>query len=209
MRDRDRDFAALVLRLATGPMVIAHGYNKVFGKGGLHGTSRWFESLGLRPGWVHARLAAATEIGAGTMITLGAFDPLPSAAVIGLMVTAARTDHRGKGFFIFKGGWEYVAYVAAAATALAGLGSGRWSLDRLMGRRPRSGAKVALMAAALGAVNSTLLLATAYQPEVPAADGATEATGAPSAAGTPKGTAGTDGVGATVPAGEMGGEAEA
>ena len=164
MGDRDRDFAALVLRLATGPMVIAHGYNKVFGKGGLEGTSRWFEGLGLRPGWVHARLAAATELGAGTLITLGALDPLPGAAIVGLMITATRTDHRGKGFFIFKGGWEYTAFVAATTTALASLGSGRWSVDRLLGRKPRTGAKVALLAAAFGVANSTALLAAAYRP---------------------------------------------
>jgi len=44
----DRDFAALVLRLAIGPMLIAHGSNKVMGSGGLDGTTGWFESLGLR-----------------------------------------------------------------------------------------------------------------------------------------------------------------
>jgi putative oxidoreductase len=170
MKDRDRDMAALTLRLAIGPMLLAHGYNKVFGSGGLEGTTRWFEGLGLRPGWVHARMAAATELGAGAAITLGVMDPLPSAAVVGLMVTAARTDHRGKGFFVFKGGWEYTVFVAAAATALAALGSGRWSVDRLIGRRPRSGAKAALFAAAFGVANSTLLLATSYQPKVDESD---------------------------------------
>jgi len=168
MSERERDFAALALRLAIGPMLVAHGSNKVFGSGGLEGTTRWFEGLGLQPGWVHARAAAATELGAGTLITLGALDPLPSAAVVGLMVTAARTDHRGKGFFVFKGGWEYVAFVAVAATALAGLGSGRWSLNHLLGRRPRTGAKVALMSAALGVASSTALLAASYRPVVKA-----------------------------------------
>src|SRR5947209_17813486 len=94
------DLVALLLRLALGPMLIAHGYNKVFGKGGLKGTTNWFDSLGLRPAYIHARMAAATEIGAGTLLTLGAANPLPSAAAIGLMTTAARTDHKGKGFFV-------------------------------------------------------------------------------------------------------------
>ena len=164
MSDRDRDFAALALRLSIGPMLVAHGANKVFGKGGLQGTTGWFDSLGLKPAWVHARLAAATEIGSGILITLGAADPLPSAAVVGLMATAAATDHRGKGFFIFKGGAEYVMVVAAGATALAGLGSGRWSVDRLVGRRPRTGAKAALFAVALGLANAAGLLASSYRP---------------------------------------------
>jgi len=73
----DRDFAALVLRLAIGPMLIAHGSNKVMGSGGLDGTTGWFESLGLRPAAVHARVAAATEITAGTAITLGSSTRFP------------------------------------------------------------------------------------------------------------------------------------
>jgi putative oxidoreductase len=56
----ERDFASLALRATIGPMLIAHGTNKVFGSGGLEGTTRWFEALGLRPAAVHARMAAAT-----------------------------------------------------------------------------------------------------------------------------------------------------
>jgi putative oxidoreductase len=110
-------------------------------------------------------MAASTEIGAGVLITLGAANPLPSAAVVGLMTTAAATDHRGKGFFVFKGGWEYTAVVAAAATALAALGNGRWSVDRLLHRNPRSGAAVALGAAAFGAASAAALLAASYRPD--------------------------------------------
>src|SRR5215471_18971091 len=66
------DGPALMLRLTIGPMLMVHGYNKVFGSGGLDGTTRWFDGLGLHPAHVHARLAATTEIGAGAMITLGA-----------------------------------------------------------------------------------------------------------------------------------------
>jgi putative oxidoreductase len=162
----NHDLAALVLRLAMGPMLIAHGSNKLFGKGGLEGTTRWFDALGLRPAWLHARLAAATEIGSGTLITLGVLDPLPASAVIGLMATAAATDHRGKGFFVFKGGWEYTAIVGSAAVALTVLGSGRWSLGRLLGLKRRNGAKAATLAVALGLSNAAALLASSYRPEV-------------------------------------------
>jgi putative oxidoreductase len=167
----ERDFASLILRSAIGPMLIAHGTNKVFGSGGLEGTTRWFNSLGLQPAAVHARMAAATEITSGALITLGAGNPLPSAAVVGLMTTAALTDHKGKGFFVFKGGWEYTAVVAAAATALAGLGYGRWSLDRLLRRKSRSGVAIALGTAALGVAAAAGLLATSYRPELEDAAG--------------------------------------
>ncbi len=163
----EHDLAALLIRLAVGPMLIAHGYNKVWGGGGLEGTERWFASLGFQPAKVHARMAAATEIGTGTLITVGALNPLPSAALIGLMTVAARTDHRGKGFFVFKGGWEYTAVLGVLGAALAAMGYGRWSVDRLVGRH-RRGLGAALVAVALGLGNASALMAASYRPEPPA-----------------------------------------
>lgn len=160
---RPTDSAALLLRLAVGPMLFAHGYNKVFGQGGLQGTTRWFDALGLKPAHVHARMAAATELGAGTLLTVGAASPLPAAATIGLMTTAARTDHRGKGFFVFKGGWEYTGVVAVVAAVMAALGPGRFSVDGARGRS-RSGLRWAVLAATVGVVSSLALLAGTYRP---------------------------------------------
>jgi putative oxidoreductase len=128
MSTKDRDFAALTLRAAIGPMFIAHGSNKVFGAGGLEGTTGWFESLGLRPAHVHARMAAATEIGAGALLTLG------------------------------------TGVIAAAALAVAGLGNGRWSVDHLLQRKPRTGAASALAAATFGVASAAALLAASYRP---------------------------------------------
>ena len=129
----DVDIAALLLRLVLGPVLVVHGMNKVAGPGGLAGTAGWFASLGLRPGMLHARAAAANEIGAGALLTLGLLTPLAAAALVGLMVVAAFTDHRGKGFFVFKGGWEYVAVAGAVSVALAVLGPGDVSLDHAFG----------------------------------------------------------------------------
>jgi putative oxidoreductase len=158
------DLASLLLRLTIGPMLFTHGYNKVFGKGGLKGTTGWFDALGLKPAHVHARMAAATEMGAGTLLTLGAASPLPAAATIGLMTTAARTDHRGKGFFVFKGGWEYVGVVGVVSAVLAALGPGRFSVDALLGKH-RSGLRWAIFAAVFGVASATGLLAATYRPD--------------------------------------------
>ena len=143
------DVAALILRGAIGPMMVVHGMNKVRGPGGLEGTTRYFESLGLQPAHVHARVAAATEITTGTLVTLGAMTPLASAGIIGVMTSAAATDHKGKGFFIFKGGWEYVAVVGATAGALSALGPGRLSVDAARGKG-RGGLARAVFSTALG-----------------------------------------------------------
>jgi putative oxidoreductase len=143
------DVAALIMRLTIGPMMVVHGMNKVRGPGGLEGTTRWFASLGLEPAAVHARMAATTEIGTGTLLTLGAMTPLASAGVIGVMTVAAATDHKGKGFFIFKGGWEYVGVVGATAAAISALGPGRYSFDGARGRS-RGGLRPALLSTVLG-----------------------------------------------------------
>jgi putative oxidoreductase len=191
---RSTDTESLLLRLAIGPMLVAHGWNKVFGKGGMAGTTRWFDSLGLKPAKVHARLAAATEIGAGSALALGAASPLPSAAIIGLMTTAARTDHRGKGFFVFKGGWEYTGVIAAVAAVIAALGPGRYSVDGLRGRQ-RRGIGWALAAAAFGVASSTLLIATSYRPQQ-SPEGAAPGTGGDGGAAGPDSEAAGPGSGA-------------
>lgn len=139
----------MLLRLTVGPMLVFHGYSKIFRGGGLGGTARYFEKLGLRPGMVHAGLGAGTEIGAGTLMTVGALSPLPAAGAIGLMATAARTDHKGKGFLVFKGGWEYTGVVAAAAAAMAALGPGPLSVDRIRGK-DRRGLAWTVLALAIG-----------------------------------------------------------
>jgi putative oxidoreductase len=153
------DVAALILRLTVGPMMIVHGMNKVRGPGGLEGTTKYFDSLGLQPAHVHARVAATTEIGTGALLTLGTLTPLASAGVIGIMTAAAATDHKGKGFFIFKGGWEYVGVVGATAAAISALGPGKYSVDGARGKR-RGGLRTALFSAALGVGAAVGMLVT-------------------------------------------------
>ncbi|MFF3570975.1 DoxX family protein [Nocardia jiangxiensis] len=161
--DRSVDVAAVALRATLGPMLISHGWNKIAGPGGIEGTTRWFDSLGLRPAAAHARLAAVGEIMAGAGLVLGLANPLPAAATVGLMSVAAATDHRGKGFFVFKGGWEYVGVVAGTAVALAGLGHGRFSIDGARGGG-RTGLRPAATAATLGVTAAGVLLKLCYRP---------------------------------------------
>lgn len=122
----------LILRVVLGLTMAAHGYNKLFGSGGISGTAGWFDSIGMRPGWFHARLAAWTEIAAGLCLAVGLFTPVAAAAFVALMLVAAWTVHRGNGFFITKEGWEYNLVLAGAAVAIGAQGAGRFSLDRLL-----------------------------------------------------------------------------
>ncbi|MEK7409895.1 MAG: DoxX family protein [Actinomycetota bacterium] len=119
------------MRLAFGLSIFAHGYNKVFGKGGLNRTAKWFARMGMRAPKLQARLAALTEIGAGIALTIGFATPIATAALIALMVVAIVVAHRNNGYFIFRPGqgWEYCAAILAVAIVIAILGPGSWSVD--------------------------------------------------------------------------------
>ena len=123
------DVALMILRAALGMMIFVHGYNKAFRGGRIAGTGRWFQSMGMRPGKVHAALAACTEMGVGALLVVGLVTPVAAAGLIGLMVVAFWTVHRDKGFMITGEGWEYVALIAVMGLVCAMLGPGRISLD--------------------------------------------------------------------------------
>lgn len=123
------DVGVLILRVVLGLTMAAHGYNKFFGGGRIPGTAGWFESIGMKPGMLHARVAASTEMAAGIGLAVGLLTPVPAAGFVALMLVAAWTVHRANGFFIVKEGWEYNLVLAASAVAIATLGAGRLSLD--------------------------------------------------------------------------------
>ena len=126
------DTGLLILRLVLGLTMAAHGLNKFFGGGRIPGTARWFESIGMKPGTLHARIAALTETSAGIGLAAGLLTPIPAAGFVALMLVAAWTVHRPNGFFIVKEGWEYNMVLALSAVAVATIGAGRFSLDWLI-----------------------------------------------------------------------------
>ena len=142
----------------VGATMIAHGYNHIWGGGKIEGTGRWFESLGLRPGKLHAWLASLTELGAGGLLIAGLFNCLAAAGVVGVMTVALITNHFKNGFFIFRPGegYEYVANLTVAGLALGALGPGAWSLDRWP--RCTSPGRKGLAVAAVGGIGGALLL---------------------------------------------------
>ena len=161
------DFVLLVLRLAVGLTLVAHGFNKV--KGGLAGVARWFEGIGVRPGRLHAPLAATTEMAGGAGVALGLVTPLAAAGIIGVMVVASIAAHARNGFFIFRPGegWEYTFMLAIACFLIATIGPGRWSLDNAIGVIDHGylgswwGAFIALV---VGAGSGLLVLVTCWRP---------------------------------------------
>lgn len=174
MSDADAiDLALLAFRCCVGAVMLAHGLNHIYGGGRIAGTGRWFESLGMRPGLLHAWLASLTEVAGGALLVLGLLTPLAGAAVIGVMLVAWITNHRGNGFFIFRPGegWEYVMTLTFAGLLLAVVGPGRWSLDHAVDWTDdfvgTTGLVVAVVAGGGGAA---ALLAGAWRPSPPSAD---------------------------------------
>jgi putative oxidoreductase len=164
------DLALLVLRCTVGAVFLAHGINHIFGGGKIKGTAGWFESLGMRPGWLHAWLASITEIGSGALLVLGLLTPLAAAGVVGVMLVAWITNHRGNGFFIFRPGegWEYVMTLTLVGAALGVLGPGYWSLDRVAGLEVLWGWTGLWIVLGAGGGGAALLMATFWRPERPA-----------------------------------------
>ena len=158
------DVALLVLRVFFGLSLAYHGYNKLFGPGGLAGTARWFGSIGMKlPKW-QARIAATTEVGSGLLITVGLATPLAAAGFIGIMLVAIVVTHWANGFFVFKPGqgWEYCASIAIVALAIGTIGSGKYSIDHAIHKDVQHWTG-ALIAVVLGVGGALAQLAVSYR----------------------------------------------
>lgn len=149
------DIGLLLLRLAVGLTLVAHGTQKLFGwfRGpGLSATGQFFTVLGFPPGRRHALMAALGETVSGALLAVGLATPAAAAVVISVMLVAVVTVHLDKGFFAQNGGYEYAFVLAVATLTLAFTGPGSFSIDALIGLA-RSGVVwgiAALLAGLLG-----------------------------------------------------------
>ncbi|GAB2486486.1 DoxX family protein [Jatrophihabitans fulvus] len=161
-RRRDpAELARLLLRGSIGGTMIAHGVKH--GRS-LEGTAGWFGSIGFRQPRLQAQLSSAVEVGSGAALVAGAATPLSAAAVVGTMSVAIRTVHQPNGFFITAEGWEYTGMIAVASVALAALGSGRYSVDRLVGVADAgTPGRRAALAAGLGLAGAAAQLAAFWR----------------------------------------------
>jgi putative oxidoreductase len=130
------DIGLFALHAIPGVLFMGHGAQKLFGVLGGHGiqgTGGFMETLGLRPGRLHAALAGSAEFFGGLLLALGLLVPLAAAVLIATMVTASLTAHRGKGIWAQDGGLELPLVYSTIAFGLAAAGAGDWSLDSAFG----------------------------------------------------------------------------
>jgi putative oxidoreductase len=65
------DVVLMAFRATLGVMILMHGYNHLFGPGGVAGTARWFGGLGFRPAKVHALMSGLVELAVGFGLVFG------------------------------------------------------------------------------------------------------------------------------------------
>jgi putative oxidoreductase len=154
------DLGLLLIRLAIGLTLAAHGTQKLFGwfgGYGLAGTGGFMEQLGFHPGRRAALFAGLAETLGGLLLALGAATPLAAAIIVGVMVTAIVTVHLGKGFFNSSGGYELPLLLAVASLAVVLTGPGRESVDAALGHT-WAGTVWTLVALLIGVLGATAQL---------------------------------------------------
>ena len=129
------DLALLILRLALGSIMLAHGLQKVGwvpgGHGGIQQTLDWMASMNI-PTWM-GWLSIIAEVGGGVALLIGLFGKLAAFGVAINVATAMYKVHYTKGFFN-PDGIEFPLALFAMGAALLMTGMGAISLDSMMAR---------------------------------------------------------------------------
>ncbi len=117
------EYGALLLRVTTGVLFLAHGLLKVL-VFTIPGTVGYFESLGLPA--ILAYLTIIAEIGGGIALIIGFQVRLVSLALIPLLLGAGIVAHGSNGWLFSNegGGWEFPIFWAFVQGAVALLGAG-------------------------------------------------------------------------------------
>jgi len=151
----------LIVRVALGLLMAAHGSQKLlgwFGGHGLAGTAGFFDSLGFRPGRFFATLASATEVTSGLLLALGFLGPVGPALIISVMIVAAVSMHLKNGLFAANGGIEVPLLYGVVAAGLLLTGPGQYSLDAALGLGYMATPMFAWAALAVGVVGGIMNL---------------------------------------------------
>ncbi|NMD54750.1 MULTISPECIES: DoxX family protein [Tsukamurella] len=167
------DLGLLVLRVAVGVILVAHGIQKLFGiwgGPGIDGFAAYLQngadpSLGFeRFTKIIAIATGVVELGGGAMLILGLLTPIAAAGAVGVMLSATlfKLTTAGNGFVFFAQdkGVEFELLLLLASVAIILTGPGRLSLDfnRGWARRPHIGSVVWLVVAVAAAVTVWILL---------------------------------------------------
>jgi putative oxidoreductase len=122
-----------LVRIITGCVFLAHGYQKFF-TFGLDGSTRAFTQMGVPAPTITAPAVAILEVAAGVALILGLLTRL---AALGLAINmlGAIVFVRLKGGFFIPNGAEYEIMLCVACIALVVAGAGALSIDEAIASR--------------------------------------------------------------------------
>jgi putative oxidoreductase len=161
------NLALLVIRIALGAMLFAHGWRHLASVRRGPGMANWFESLGMRNGPLQAWTVTLTELAIGPLVVVGFLTPLAYAGLASILLVALVTNHWKNGFFSNNPGegWEYTGITAAVAIGLGGVGPGEWSLDHAFSLTfPFEAGTALLITAVVGIGGTAAFLAAFWRP---------------------------------------------
>ena len=95
----------------------------------------WFKSMGMPAPALNAYLAASTEAAGVALLVLGLGTRIIAVPLMIVMLVAIKTVHWGNGFDAGNNGYEIPLYYLIMLAVVLVYGPGRWSVDRVIGRR--------------------------------------------------------------------------
>jgi putative oxidoreductase len=125
--DRYAEYNPLLLRLALGIVMVAHGADKV---GGVSGFAGFLDSMGIPIAIVFAWIVTVVELGGGLLILAGVLTRYAALLFAVDMAVASVLVHLPNGFWASDGGYELTLVLFLVAIALALQGAGPLSLER-------------------------------------------------------------------------------
>lgn len=136
MDKKSLDYGLLLIRVALGVIMVAHGAQKLF-TFGYPGVVGGMTQMGLPAPAISAALVIAAELGGGILVLSGLFTRFAAASFAFAMAVAAVQVHLAAGFFM-PNGYEFTLMLALTSLALVLTGPGRLSLDALIASRRRT-----------------------------------------------------------------------
>jgi putative oxidoreductase len=123
--------ARTILRIVTGFLFAAHGWQK-FNEFTIAGTQASFAQMGVPAANVAAPVIATLELVGGVALILGILTRVFAALLAVNMLGALFLVHAPAGIFAAAGGYELVLILAAASLAVALVGAGKASVDKVL-----------------------------------------------------------------------------
>jgi len=132
------NYFLLPLRLAIGSVFIVHGAQKLFGN--IAGVTEFFTGQGIPLAGFFAIVVAVVEFFGGIFVLIGFFTRWVSILIGIVMIVAILVVHTPfKAGFTGSGGSEFPFTLLLICITLSITGSGKFSVDELLGKRTGTG----------------------------------------------------------------------